>query len=121
MFVVGTYSFFRVGWILTLEKMSQNNIALIIRIINHSIIKTQIIHNVTHSGNLRQFRRQLTSVNLGVWRKSENLFFSKKNYMLGCVMVQNIYFNTFFVKIDPGAPLKPPKSSFFNVGVKLRK
>ena len=36
-------------------------------------------------------------------------------------MVQNIYFNTFFVKIDPGAPLEPPKSSFFNVGVKLRK
>ena len=36
-----------------------------------------------------------------------------KNYILRCVMVQNIYFNTFFVKIDPGAPLKPPKSSFF--------
>ena len=37
-------------------------------------------------------------------------------------MVQNIYFNTFFLKIDPGAPLKPPKSSFFlNGGVKLRK
>ena len=36
-------------------------------------------------------------------------------------MVKNIYFNTFFVKIDPGAPFKPPKSSFFNIGVKLRK
>ena len=57
--------------------------------------------------------RQLTSVNLGVWRKSEKFFFSKKNYILGSVMVQNKYFNTFFVKIDPGAPLKPPKSSFF--------
>ena len=53
--------------------------------------------------------------------KKRKSFFFKKNYMLGCVMVQNIYFNTFFVKIDPGAPLKPPKSSFFNVGVKLRK
>ena len=68
-----------------------------------------------------EFGWQLTSINLGVWRKSKNLFFFKKNYILRCVMVQNIYFNTFFVKIDPGVPLKPPKSGFFNVGVKLRK
>ena len=36
-------------------------------------------------------------------------------------MVQNIYFNTFFVKIDPGAPLKPPKSSFFKCWSKTQK
>ena len=36
-------------------------------------------------------------------------------------MVQHIYFNTFFVKIDPGAPPKPPKISFFYYQSKTQK
>ena len=70
------------------------------------------------------FRKGLLEATVETWptinfRKSWGMakkrksFFFQKNYILGSVKVQNKYFNTFFVKIDPGAPLKPPKSSFF--------
>ena len=36
-------------------------------------------------------------------------------------MIQKGYFNMFFVKIDPGAPLKPPKLKFFYIGNKTKK
>ena len=69
-----------------------------------------------HSGNLSQFGRQITSINLGVWRKSEKyFFFQKKLYNKMCHDTKRIFQYIFFQNRPWGTPKAPENNFFFTL------
>ena len=76
----------------------------------------------THSGNLRQFRRQFYFRNSwGMTKKQKSFFFKKKLYIRVCYGTKHIFQHIFCKNRPWGTPQAPQKQFFFNVGVKLRK